>query len=66
MRKPDKRQVREFVKANDIYPVVCGSVLDMDKGGALYTLSSGTTYKLYVDECRMLPDGYPKWAGAEQ
>lgn len=51
----------QFVKANDKSLVVQGSVLDMRKGGARYRLESGTTFVLPVEECRLLPEGYPKW-----
>ena len=62
--KKDKmrnRQIIDFIAANDRSPVIEGSVLDLDAGGALYTLECGTVFKLYADECRRLPEGYPKW-----
>lgn len=59
------QKVKEFISANDHNPVVWSEVLSLEHGGGLYELEDGTTYKLYAHECRMLPDGYPKWKASE-
>lgn len=56
-------QVRDFIRANDASPVVAGEALDLNTGGGIYELASGTLFKLTRDECRALPEGYPKWKG---
>lgn len=62
INRASEEQVSDFIKANDMSPVVSGTVLDLKKGGGIYHLANGMIFKLYVDECRMLPEGYPKWA----
>lgn len=50
----------DFVSANDMFPVVSGSA--HTKGGAVYELANGSLYQLTLEECRALPEGYPKWS----
>ena len=54
-------QVRDFVKANDKWPVVEGFAIAGGGKGGLFTLSSQRIFKLTAEECRALPAGYPKW-----
>lgn len=57
--------VQAFIAANDRSPVIEGWANESDprnpaKGGT-YRLQSGKTFSLSVEECRALPNGYPKW-----
>jgi hypothetical protein len=60
-------QVRQFIKANDKWPVISGAAIEPNPNkpprGAIYTLSSKRAFKLTPEELRALPDGYPKWKG---
>lgn len=58
-------KAEEFVKANDASPVIEGWVNEPDpakpaKGGT-YRLKNRKTFSLTVEDCRSLPDGYPRW-----
>lgn len=57
-----------FVAANKRSPVVSGSVLEMNPHkparGARYTLQSGRTFTLNVEECRAV--GLPRWLHDEE
>ena len=54
-----------FVIANNASPVVFGALTQPDPRqpprGARYRLQDGKSFKLTADECRALPEGYPKW-----
>lgn len=50
-----------FVIANDLSPVVSGSVIGTGGQGGRYTLADGTSFRLSLDDCRALPSGYPIW-----
>jgi hypothetical protein len=57
--------VAAFMAANDKSPVISGRAIEPDprkpaKGG-IYELENGDLFKLNVEECRALPEGYPKW-----
>lgn len=53
-------QVRDFVKANDKWPVIEGMAIGRGGEGCIYKLSSRRMFKLTAEECRALPTGYPK------
>lgn len=55
------KKVRDFIKANDINPVVSGAAIGRGGQGAVYTLKNKRTFHLSADECSSLPPGYPKW-----
>ncbi len=52
-----------FIKANKRSPVISGYALEPDPRkpakGASYTLQSGKTFTLTVEECRQI--GMPRW-----
>ena len=52
---------KKFIKANDKSPVVEGSAIGRGGEGGRYTLKDGTHFRLPVEVCRELPEGYPKW-----
>lgn len=55
----------EFMRANDESPVVEGWVHYPDpcqnKGGGGYRLDDGRVFNLNVEDCRSLPEQYPRW-----
>ena len=57
-------RAQKFVEANKISPVVAGQVLDLQRGGAIYTLENGLRFKLSRDECReaaKITGEMPRW-----
>lgn len=54
------RKAAQFVKANTESKVVSGAALGEGKGGS-YTLEDGRSFRLSLEDCRSLPDNYPKW-----
>lgn len=50
-----------FMKANDKNKVYAGYANETGEGGGGYTLTNEKTYKLSLEDCRSLPEGYPKW-----
>lgn len=53
-----------FVKANDKSLVVEGFAKNADKGGGaggVYYLEDKQRFDLSLEDCRALPEGYPKW-----
>lgn len=61
----DAKAVAAFIKANDISRVVEGWANQPDPrkpgGGGTYKLDDGRSFRLTLAQCRLLPDGYPKW-----
>ena len=57
----EQTSATQFIKANDASLVVTGRAIGNGGEGAVYTLKNGQSYRLSVDECRALPEGYPKW-----
>jgi len=55
------RKARSFMKANDQSPVVSGAAIGEGGQGGFYTLEDGKTFKLLLDDCQALTDGYPRW-----
>lgn len=47
--------------ANDASPVVSGQVIQDGGKGAHYKLANYEFWSLGRDDCRSLPDGYPRW-----
>lgn len=52
---------QQFIKENDISPVVVGAAKGNGGEGAYYTLENGKRFSLSLQDCRDLPSGYPKW-----
>lgn len=56
---------KKFVAANDRHPVVSASLIEENPNrphrGSWYTLSNGSAWKLFAEDVRSLPEGYPKW-----
>lgn len=56
------KKVASFLAANAKSPVVYGSVLSLQRGGAHYRLKDGTTFELNRKECQAIGAGNVKWA----
>ncbi len=56
---------QKFMKANDKSKVVSGAAHGPGLGGS-YTLSNGKYFRLSLEDCRSLPDGYPNWGFNEE
>ena len=54
-------RARNFIAANEVSPVVYGSV---DDGRVTYRLADGKMFRLNVDEARQVPN--PRWAFLER
>ena len=54
-------RTRNFLAANELSPVVYGSV---DKGRVTYRLANGKMFRLNAEEARQAPN--PRWAFAER
>ena len=54
-------RARNFIAANEISPVVYGSV---DEGRVTYRLANGKMFRLNVFEARQVPN--PRWAWVER
>lgn len=55
-------RVQLFCEANDQHLVIAGHVIHwLESGGARYRLLNGIVWQLTREECRALPEGYPKW-----
>lgn len=55
-----------FIGANKASPVIIGAaVMNGREGGqgAYYTLEDGRRFKLSGEDCRSLPEGFPRWKG---
>ena len=54
-----------FVRMNASSPVISGYVLEPDprkpRRGCVYELECGEIFKLTAEQCRSLPNGFPKW-----
>ena len=65
-RRTPEQQAQDFVNANYVSPVVAGRAIEHDPGkpgkGGVYTLRDGTSHRLDLAACRLLPEGYPRWA----
>ena len=59
-------KAKEFVKANRKHNVISGAAFGKGGEGGSYTLSNGKTFKLSADDCRALPEGFPRWDFPEQ
>lgn len=55
------KNAASFKTANDESPVVAGHVISLENGGGQYTLENGKIFRLTAEECRSLPENYPKW-----
>ncbi len=64
MRTP-QQQANDFIAANDKSPVVYGAVIEPAPNrpgrGGRYRLADGSSHRLGLEACRLLPEGYPKW-----
>lgn len=64
MKKPTKN-AKLFMTANDQSSVVEGWAHHPDprenKGGGSYRLEDGRVFALEVEDCRSLPEAYPRW-----
>ena len=54
-------KAKAFMKANDASPVVSGAARGRGLGGS-YTLEDGKYFVLSLEDCRSLPEGYPRWS----
>ena len=52
-------KARQFMRANDKSPVIEGSA--KSGGGGYYTLKNKQRWDLSLEDCRSLPEAYPKW-----
>lgn len=59
MGRTPEQQAADFMRANDASPVVAGRGLP--KGGGVYRLDDGTSHRLGLAACRLLPSQYPRW-----
>lgn len=53
------KNVEKFIAANDKKLVIIGNA--NPEGGGFYTLEGGKRFALDLEECKALPEGYPKW-----
>lgn len=60
MTKPT-RKAKAFMKANDESNVVSGAARGEGGQGGTYTLYDGRSFRLTLEDCRSLPEEYPKW-----
>lgn len=50
---------QRFMAANDQYKIIIGAALS--DGGGILVLENKVSYKLTLEDCRSLPQEYPKW-----
>lgn len=57
-------KAKAFMAANDKSPVVIGAAIGnggQGGQGGHYTLKDKQSFRLSVEDCQSLPEGYPRW-----
>lgn len=56
-----KTVAQHFMEENDKHPVIIGAAIGNGGQGGYYTLENGKSYRLSLEDCQALAEGYPKW-----